>query len=70
MMPYFELTDHKRFVQQAAKYFCGKYPQIKKKQVAAAAEAAFQELDNYYAEIRLEAVSYTHLSSSAPRPSR
>ena len=54
MMPYFELTDHKRFVQQAAKYFCGKYPQIKKKQVAAAAEAAFQELDNYYAEIRLE----------------
>ena len=54
MMPYFELTDHKRFVQQAARYFCGKYQQIKKKQVAAAAEAAFQELDNYYAEIRLE----------------
>ena len=54
MMPYFELTDHKRFIQQAAKYFCGKYPQIKKKQVAAAAEAAFQELGNYYAEIRLE----------------
>ncbi len=49
MMPYFELTDHKRFVQQAARYFCGKYPQIKKKQVAGTAQAAFQELDNYYA---------------------
>ena len=54
MMPYFELADHKRFVQQAAKYFCGKYPQLKKKQVAAAAAAAYQELDDYYAQVRLE----------------
>ncbi len=34
MMPYFELADPKRFTQHAVKYFCGKYPQIKKKQVA------------------------------------
>lgn len=54
MMPYFELADPKRFVQQAAKYFCGKYKQIKKKQVAEAAEAAYQELGDYYAQLRAE----------------
>nr|WP_297171153.1 acyl-CoA dehydratase activase [uncultured Agathobaculum sp.] len=54
MMPYFELADRKRFIQHASKYFCGKYPKLRKKQVAAAAEAAYQELDNYYAAVRLE----------------
>ena len=54
MMPYFELADPKRFGQYAAKYFCGKYPQLKKKQVLAAADAAYQELGNYYAEVRAE----------------
>ena len=54
MMPYFELADPKRFGQHAAKYFCGKYPQLKKKQVLAAADAAYQELGNYYAEVRAE----------------
>ena len=54
MMPYFELADPKRFGQYAAKYFCGKYPQLKKKQVLAAADAAYQELGNYYAQVRAE----------------
>ena len=54
MMPYFELADHKRFIQQASKYFCGKYPKLRKKQITAAAEAAYQELDNYYAQVRQE----------------
>lgn len=54
MMPYFELADPKRFGQHAAKYFCGKYPQLKKKQVLAAADAAYQELGNYYAQVRAE----------------
>ena len=54
MMPYFELTDHKRFVQQASKYFCGKYPQIKKKQVIAAVEEAYMAQDEYYIDVRIE----------------
>ena len=54
MMPYFELTEPKRFVQQAVKYFCGKYPILKKKQVAAASQAAYQALADYYAQIRIE----------------
>ncbi|BFL41103.1 2-hydroxyacyl-CoA dehydratase [Agathobaculum sp. NSJ-28] len=54
MMPYFELTEPKRFVQQAVKYFCGKYPRLKKKQVAAASQAAYQALADYYAQIRIE----------------
>ena len=54
MMPYFELTDHKRFVQQAAKYFCGKYPQLKKRQIAEAADAAYQAQADYYAAVRAE----------------
>ena len=61
MMPYFELADHKKFVQQAARYFGGKYPQLKKKQIAAAAGAAYKELDSYYAQIRLagqKAIAY------------
>ena len=54
MMPYFELTEPKRFVQQAVKYFCGKYPRLKKKQVTAASQAAYQALADYYAQIRIE----------------
>ena len=54
MMPYFELTEPKRLVQQAVKYFCGKYPRLKKKQVAAASQAAYQALADYYAQIRIE----------------
>ncbi|MDO5141994.1 MAG: acyl-CoA dehydratase activase-related protein [Eubacteriales bacterium] len=54
MMPYFELTDRKRFIPHAAKFFCGKYKGLKKKQVAAAAEAAYQALDDYYAAVRAE----------------
>ena len=54
MMPYFELTEPKRFVQQAVKYFCGTYPRLKKKQVAAASQAAYQALADYYAQIRIE----------------
>ena len=54
MMPYFELADRKRFAQQATKYFCAKYPTLKKKQVIAAAEAAYQALDDFYAQVRHE----------------
>ena len=54
MMPYFELTDRKRFVQHAAKYFCGKYPQLKKRQIAEAADAAYQAQADYYAAVRAE----------------
>lgn len=54
MMPYFELTEKKRFIQQAAKFFCGKYPQIKKKQIEPAVENAYQALADYYAQIRDE----------------
>ena len=54
MMPYFELTEEKRFVQQAAKFFCGKYPSIKKRLVAEAAADAYQSLADYYASVRDE----------------
>ncbi len=54
MMPYFELTHHKEFIKQAHRFFGGKYPSIKKKHIAAAAEAAYQALDAYYAAIRAE----------------
>lgn len=54
MMPYFELADKKRFTKHAVKYFCGKYPQIKKKQVIAAVEAAYMAQDEYYIDVRIE----------------
>lgn len=54
MMPYFELTDHKQFAKQAAKFFCKKYPRIKKSQVAVAAEDAYAALNDYYEEVREE----------------
>ena len=54
MMPYFELADKKRFTKHAIKYFCGKYPQIKKKQVIAAVEDAYMAQDEYYIDVRIE----------------
>ncbi|WNX83887.1 acyl-CoA dehydratase activase [Agathobaculum sp. NTUH-O15-33] len=54
MMPYFELTEEKRFVQQAAKFFCAKYPAIKKRRVQEAAADAYQALADYYASVRDE----------------
>ena len=51
MMPYFELREQKQFVKQAARYFTQKYKGLSKKDVAAAAEAAYRELDAYYAAI-------------------
>ena len=54
MMPYFELADKKRFTKHAVKYFCGKYPQIKKKQVIAAVEDAYMAQDEYYIDVRIE----------------
>ncbi|WP_283673002.1 acyl-CoA dehydratase activase [Butyricicoccus sp. Marseille-Q5471] len=54
MMPYFELTEKKRFIQQAVKFFCAKYKSIRKKTVAQAADAAYFALDEYYAAIRAQ----------------
>ena len=54
MMPYFELADKKHFTKHAVKYFCGKYPQIKKKQVIAAVEEAYLAQDEYYIDVRIE----------------
>lgn len=54
MMPYFELSDHKEFIKQAHRFFGKKYPALHKKQIAAAAEAAYQALDDYYAAIQKE----------------
>ncbi len=54
MMPYFELGDPKRFQAQAMKFFCKKYPHLKKKDIQRAADAAYQALDAYYAAIRKE----------------
>ncbi len=54
MMPYFELSDHKEFIKQAHRFFGKKYPALHKKQIAAAAEAAYQALDDYYAAIQEE----------------
>ena len=54
MMPYFELSDHKEFIKQAYRFFGKKYPALHKKQIAAAAEAAYQALDDYYAAIQEE----------------
>ncbi len=54
MMPYFELSDHKKFIKQAEHFFCRKYPSLKKRQIAKAAEAAYTALDSYYHAIREE----------------
>lgn len=54
MMPYFELSDHKKFIKQAEHFFGRKYPSLKKRQIAKAAEAAYAALDSYYQAIREE----------------
>lgn len=70
MMPYFELADKKRFTKHAVKYFCGKYPQIKKKQVIAAVEEAYLAQDEYYIDVRIEvsAPSATRTSTTLTLP--
>lgn len=52
MMPYFELVDPKRFQAQAIKFFCKKYPRLKKKDIVRASDAAYRALDAYYAAVR------------------
>ena len=54
MMPYFELADPKRFRKHAVSYFCKKYPQLKKKKVLEAADAAYQAQQEYCTAVRLE----------------
>lgn len=54
MMPYFELTEPKRFIRQAVRYFHGKYKQLRKRQIILAVEEAYQELYNFYAQLRAE----------------
>lgn len=54
MMPYFDISDPKRFITQAVKYFRGKYPSLKKHQIANAAAEAYQEQADYYAQLRGE----------------
>ena len=54
MMPYFELTDHKKFLAQAVHYFTKKLPGVKKKQLAEAAEAGYEALDVYYKAVHAE----------------
>lgn len=51
MMPYFEITERKRFIPQAYKYFHSKYPDIRKKQIVRAVDAAYASLKAYYASI-------------------
>ena len=54
MMPYFELADPKRFRKHAVSYSCKKYPQLKKKKVLEAADAAYQAQQEYCTAVRLE----------------
>ena len=54
MMPYFELADPKRFRKHAVSYFRKKYPQLKKKKVLEAADAAYQAQQEYCTAVRLE----------------
>ena len=54
MMTYFELADPKRFRKHAVSYFCKKYPQLKKKKVLEAADAAYQAQQEYCTAVRLE----------------
>lgn len=54
MMPYVELSNQKEFIKQARRFFCKKYPTVKKRQVAKAATAAYQALDAYYAAVEDE----------------
>ncbi len=52
MMPYFELNQHKEFYRQAYQYFHQKYPNIRKKEIAHAAEAAYLAQEEYYTSVR------------------
>ncbi len=62
LMPYFELTDHKKFVAQALKTF-GKQLSVNKKQLTDAAEAGYAALDAYYQAVHAEgkrAIAYAN----------
>lgn len=54
MMPYFELSDPKRFQSQAARFFCGKYRRLKKRDIARACKAGYAALQEYAAVVRDE----------------
>ena len=53
MMPYFELSDQKRFAAQAHKYF-GKKFSVSKKQLTEAAKSGYEALYAYYAAVHEE----------------
>ena len=53
IMPYFELGDQKKFVAQAHKYF-GKKLSVSKKELADAAQDAYDALRAYYAAVHEE----------------
>ncbi len=54
MMPYFELSDHKEFIRQAVRFFHGRFPQLHRKDIAAAAETGYTALRRYYEAVRSE----------------
>ena len=54
MMPYFELSDHKEFIRQAVRFFHGRFPQLHRKDIAAAAETGYTALQRYYEAVRSE----------------
>lgn len=54
MMPYFELNDPKRFRKFAARFFCEKYPWIRKLDIRRAAAAAYRALQRYYDAVRAQ----------------
>jgi len=54
MMPYFELSDHREFTKQAVRFFHGRFPQLHRKDIAAAAETGYTALQGYYESVRAE----------------
>ncbi len=54
MMPYFELSDHKAFTKQAVRFFHERFPQLHKKDIAAAAETGYTALRAYYECVHAE----------------
>ena len=54
MMPYFELSDHREFTRQAVRFFHGRFPQLHRKDIAAAAETGYTALQGYYGAVRAE----------------
>lgn len=54
LMPYFELSDRKEFTRQAVRFFRERFPQLHRKEIAAAAEAGYGALQDYYAAVHEE----------------